>query len=163
MSKVFHKDSVLEDPLPYSSALELLMGLADFERSKHSPGHSSFHLERINLLMRHLDEVHHRIPTIHIAGTKGKGSTSVFISSILKTEGYKTGLFTSPHIHKLTERIQIGSEEISKKKFSNSFYELWPLVQQYNEKHSDDQITLFEFLTILAFYIFDKEKTWLNL
>ena len=48
------------------------------------------------------------------------------------------------------------------KKFSNSFYELWPLVQQYNEKHSDDQITLFEFLTILAFYIFDKEKTDIN-
>ena len=129
MSKVFHKDSVLEDPLPYSSALELLMGLADFERSKHSPGHSSFHLERINLLMRHLDEVHHRIPTIHIAGTKGKGSTCAMVTSILSEHGKKVGFFSSPHLHSAVERIRIGSEPISQEDFAGLVREIWPIVE----------------------------------
>ena len=150
--------------MSYKEALKDLMSLTDFGiiSNNKTAKKRRYDLSRIINFSTLVGNPENSSPNVHVAGTKGKGSTSVFVSSILKTEGYKTGLFTSPHIHKLTERIQIGSEEISKKKFSNSFYELWPLVQQYNEKHSDDQITLFEFLTILAFYIFDKEKTDIN-
>jgi len=150
--------------MSYKEALKDLMSLTDFGiiSNNKTAKKRRYDLSRIINFSTLVGNPENSSPNVHVAGTKGKGSTSVFVSSILKTEGYKTGLFTSPHIHKLTERIQIGSEEISKKKFSSSFYELWPLVQQYNKKHSDDQITLFEFLTILAFYIFDKEKTDIN-
>lgn len=151
MSKVFHKDSVLEDPLPYSSALELLMGLADFERSKHSPGHSSFHLERINLLMRHLDEVHHRIPTIHIAGTKGKGSTCAMVTSILSEHGKKVGFFSSPHLHSAVERIRIGSEPISQEDFAGLVREIWPIVEDVSLRGGYGGVTTFEAMTCMGF------------
>ena len=59
--------------MTYDDALELVMGLADFERSTHSPGHSKFHLERMTQLMERLGNVHLRIPTIHVAMADGSG------------------------------------------------------------------------------------------
>ena len=148
----------------YKEALKDLMSLTDFGTiaNNNIAKKRRYNLNRIINFSTIFGNPENSSPNIHIAGTKGKGSTAVFISSILKTEGYKTGLFTSPHIHKITERIQIGSKEISKNKFTNSFYEMWPEVQQYNQKNPDNQITLFEFLTVLAFYIFDKENTDIN-
>ncbi|MBI78737.1 MAG: hypothetical protein CMM53_13360, partial [Rhodospirillaceae bacterium] len=148
----------------YKEALKDLMSLTDFGTiaNNNITKKRRYNLNRIINFSTIFGNPENSSPNIHIAGTKGKGSTAVFISSILKTAGYKTGLFTSPHIHKITERIQIGSKEISKNKFTNSFYKMWPEVQQYNQKNPDNQITLFEFLTVLAFYIFDKENTDIN-
>ena len=64
------------DNLSFDAAVGLAMGLADFERSTHQPGHSGFHLERMLLLSEELGGIHHGVPTVHIAGTKGKGSTA---------------------------------------------------------------------------------------
>ena len=148
----------------YKEALKDLMSLTDFGiiSNNNTAKKRRYDLNRIIKFSSLFGNPENSSPNVHIAGTKGKGSTAVFISSILETEGYKTGLFTSPHIHKLTERIQIGGKEISKTKFSKSFYEMWPDVQQYNEQNPNNRITLFEFLTILAFYIFDKENTDIN-
>ena len=148
----------------YKQALKDLMSLTDFGiiTNTNNSKKRRYDLSRIINLSTLLGNPEDSSPNIHIAGTKGKGSTSVFIASILKTAGYNTGLFTSPHIHRLTERIQINNNEISKNKFTNSFYEMWPLVQRYNEQYPNDQITLFEFLTVLAFYIFQKENTDIN-
>ena len=148
----------------YNQALKDLMSLTDFGiiTNTNNSKKRRYDLSRIINLSTLLGNPEDSSPNIHIAGTKGKGSTSVFIASILKTAGYNTGLFTSPHIHRLTERIQINNNEISKNKFTNSFYEMWPLVQRYNQQYPNDQITLFEFLTVLAFYIFQKENTDIN-
>ena len=148
----------------YNQALKDLMSLTDFGiiTNTNNSKKRRYDLSRVINLSTLLGNPEDSSPNIHIAGTKGKGSTSVFIASILKTAGYNTGLFTSPHIHRLTERIQINNNEISKNKFTNSFYEMWPLVQRYNEQYPNDQITLFEFLTVLAFYIFRKENTNIN-
>ena len=62
-----------------------------------------------------------KIPTIHVVGTKGKGSTSTFLANILKEAGYTTGLFTSPHLHKITERIKVNLEDIPENSFTNIF------------------------------------------
>ena len=148
----------------YKEALKDLMSLTDFGiiSNNNTAKKRRYVLNRIIKFSSLFGNPENSSPNVHIAGTKGKGSTAVFISSILETEGYKTGLFTSPHIHKLTERIQIGGKEISKTKFSKSFYEMWPDVQLYNEQNPNNRVTLFEFLTILAFYIFDKENTDIN-
>jgi dihydrofolate synthase/folylpolyglutamate synthase len=148
----------------YNQALKDLMSLTDFGiiTNTNNSKKRRYDLSRVINLSTLLGNPEDSSPNIHIAGTKGKGSTSVFIASILKTAGYNTGLFTSPHIHRLTERIQINNNEISKNKFTNSFYEMWPLVQRYNQQYPNDQITLFEFLTVLAFYIFQKENTDIN-
>ena len=79
--------SLINPNVSYQEALELVMSLADFERSKHSPTNSVFHLERMRLLMARLGNPHDSIPTLHVAGTKGKGSTAAMITSILRAAG----------------------------------------------------------------------------
>ena len=105
------------------------MGLADFERSASNPDHSSFHIERMTLLMNQLDNPHLEIPTIHIAGTKGKGSTAAMITSILAAAGYKTGFYSSPHLHSMRERIRIGLEPITPSLFSTLANSAWPAIE----------------------------------
>src|SRR5690349_17243183 len=61
-----------------------------------------------------LDDPHKKIKSIHVAGTNGKGSTSHMLASVLQSAGYKTGLYTSPHLKEFTERIRINGEEINK-------------------------------------------------
>ena len=63
-------------------------------------------LGKVRQLMTDLGNPHEQYPTIHVAGTNGKGSTSVLLASILKEAGYRTGLFTSPHLIDVTERIR---------------------------------------------------------
>ena len=77
------------------------MSLTDFERSFKDPNNRVFKLDRMLFLLEELGNPQAKIPSIHIAGTKGKGSTASMIESILSHSGYVTGLFTSPHIHKL--------------------------------------------------------------
>ncbi|MCE2465564.1 MAG: bifunctional folylpolyglutamate synthase/dihydrofolate synthase, partial [Dehalococcoidia bacterium] len=102
----------------YRRALRRLLGLVDHERiasvrSGSHPGRIRYHLGRMQRLLEELGNPHIGIPTVHIAGTKGKGSTSAMCASILTRSGYRVGLFTSPHMHSFRERIQIGGEPVS--------------------------------------------------
>jgi dihydrofolate synthase/folylpolyglutamate synthase len=137
--------------LTYETALERVMGLADFERSTHSPGHAQFHLERMGLLMERLGNVHLDIPTVHVAGTKGKGSTSAMIASVLSAQGCKTGLYTSPHLHSAVERIRVGMEPVSRQDFAAVVEQIWPAVQWTGKEGAYGAITTFEALTAMAF------------
>ena len=84
--------------------------------------------------MTHLTELignpHSNIRTIHIAGTKGKGSVASMVSSILTTANFRVGLTTSPHMHSLRERINIDGDNISRSEFIRILEYLWPFVIQ---------------------------------
>lgn len=140
--------------LSYEGALQRVMGLADFERSTHSPGHSSFHLERMSLLMDRLERAHLAVPTVHIAGTKGKGSTSAMIASILRAQGYKVGLYTSPHLHSATERIRVNGQSISRQEFASVVERVWPVVEDVGSSGGYGGVTTFEVMTAMAFVHF---------
>ncbi|MCH7652974.1 MAG: bifunctional folylpolyglutamate synthase/dihydrofolate synthase [Chloroflexi bacterium] len=140
--------------LGYDEALERVMSLADFERSTHSPGHSSFHLERIGLLMERLGNPHLRVPTVHVAGTKGKGSTAAMITSVLAAQGYKVGLYTSPHLHSAVERIRVGLQPISREDFADSVERIWPAIESVASRGGFGGVTTFEALTAMAFDYF---------
>ena len=140
--------------LTYDGALRLVMGLADFERSTHSPGHSAFHLERMSLLMKRLGDVHLAVPTVHIAGTKGKGSTSAMIASILAAQGYKVGLYTSPHLHSATERIRVNGKPVSEQEFASVVERIWPVVEDVGSSGGYGGVTTFEAMTAMAFVHF---------
>jgi len=73
-----------------------------------------FSLQRMEELLERLGNPHHAFRSIHIAGTKGKGSTSVMVESVLRTAGYCTGLYTSPHLHTFRERIRLNGAPMSK-------------------------------------------------
>ena len=140
--------------LSYDGALRRVMGLADFERSTHSPGHSAFHLERMTLLMEQLDCAHLAVPTVHVAGTKGKGSTSAMIASILTAQGYKVGLYTSPHLHSATERIRVNGQPISQQQFAAIVERIWPTVERIGSSGGYGGVTTFEAMTAMAFVHF---------
>ncbi len=117
----------------------------------HSLGKFSFSagLERITAVMNKLGNPQNEFPSIHIAGTNGKGSVSAMLSNVFKTAGYKTGLFISPFIIDFRERIQIDGEFISEADLI-----------KYAEKIIKTEINLteFEFITALAFLYFKEQK-----
>lgn len=142
----------------YLDAVAQTLTLADFERSKHSPHHSIFHLDRMRLLCEELGNPQSDIPSIHIAGTKGKGTTSAMITSVLGFSGYKVGLITSPHLHTLTERIRIGFDPIPEQDFVDLVQQMWPSVLEVGENGQFGGITWFEFMVSAAFSYFSKCK-----
>ncbi len=142
--------AVTPKSLDFDQAVDLAMGLADFERSTHSPGHSGFHLERVGLLAERLKYVHRAVPAIHVAGTKGKGSTSALITSILSSAGYTVGLFTSPHLHTVCERVRVGLEPITRDEFAALVAQIWPAVEDVGVNGPYGGVTFFEMMTVLA-------------
>jgi dihydrofolate synthase/folylpolyglutamate synthase len=88
--------------------------------------------------------------TIHVAGTNGKGSVCALANSILSTEGYRVGVFTSPHILSFRERIRIGQAMISKEEVCRHLAKLMPIIQETSENPELSHPTFFEIVTALA-------------
>tara|TARA_B100000029_G_scaffold198492_1_gene196571 strand:+ start:5129 stop:6475 length:1347 start_codon:yes stop_codon:yes gene_type:complete len=95
--------------------------------------------------------------SIHVAGTKGKGSTATMISSIVSESGYKVGLYTSPHLVSLRERIQINGVSISEEKFSKLTEWIRPVIEEVGF-HSNNMGSFFDILTALAFVYFREQE-----
>jgi dihydrofolate synthase/folylpolyglutamate synthase len=108
-------------------------------------------LSRIKNFFKSIGDPHDKLKTVHIAGTNGKGSTAVFISEILKAGGYKTALYTSPHLVNITERIKINGENIQSEIFDG-------LSKKYLERAVKYKLSYFEYLTALAFIYFAEQK-----
>src|SRR4051812_36174205 len=93
---------------PPDSALDFLLRRINYERTSSIPYLSTaFKLDRMRRLMKLLGDPQDSLKAIHIAGTKGKGSTAAMIASVLQATGYRTGLYTSPHLDRIEERIAI--------------------------------------------------------
>ncbi len=95
-----------------------------------------------------------KIKIIHVAGTNGKGSTSSLISSILQSDGYRVGLYTSPHLVDFTERIKINNKQIDRKKVSELLERVKPYIEKVANTPSYGHPTFFEVVTSLAFSLF---------
>lgn len=112
-------------------------------------------LENISSLLSELGEPQKYINAIHVGGTNGKGSTAAFIYNILNAKGYKVGLFTSPHLFSILERIQINNTPIPKEEFIGLFKKVKDVIPK------DLEVTFFEFLTAMALrYFFDQKVDW---
>jgi len=113
-------------------------------------------LGRMEHLLSVLGDPHKKFKSIHVAGTNGKGSVCAMTASVLKEAGYKTGLYTSPHLVDYTERIKINGRDISKKKFAGLIRDVRSAIRtKYVKKELP---TEFEILTAAAFLCFAREK-----
>lgn len=110
-----------------------------------------FGLENIKKLCETLENPHQDYPTIHIAGTNGKGSTSAMIASVLTASGYKTGLYTSPHLLMFNERIRIDGKPIS----DDELITYTKIIRSEIEKY---RATFFEATTAIGFKYFSDQK-----
>ena len=113
-------------------------------------------LERTARLLELLGNPHKAIKFIHVAGTNGKGSTTSMIANTLKCAGYKTGMYISPHLYTVTERMTINGERISEEDFTSYALQIIEKID-YMKQNNMEEPTQFEMLTAMAFMYF-REK-----
>jgi dihydrofolate synthase/folylpolyglutamate synthase len=130
----------------YSECLDRLSDLG------HELRDAKFDLESIQKISAALGNPHNKFPTAIVAGTNGKGSTAAMLASILTCAGYRTGLYTSPHLVRVNERIRIDGDQIANDDFASSFSAVWYIVDHLiHQKTLDHCPSFFEFLTATAF------------
>ncbi|NGX39023.1 MAG: Folylpolyglutamate synthase [Chlamydiae bacterium] len=110
-------------------------------------------LKEIRAILNHWGNPQNAFPVIHVVGTNGKGSVSAKIANVLHRSGYKTALFTSPHLFEYTERIKIGEEEISKQRVLSYYTELLELIEEKGWNPN-----FFDCTTAFAFRYFKQEQ-----
>ena len=139
--------------MDFQSALDYLYSFVNFEAKPaevYAP--ANFNLNRVASLLKRLDNPHERYESVHIAGTKGKGSIAAMVESILRTAGHKTGLFTSPHLQNFSERIQVARKMIPQDALANLVAELRPHIDATHD------ITFYEISTVLALEWFARQE-----
>ena len=138
----------------FAKAIRFLNTLSDFERLRIVRYTTeNFNLDRMRTLLKRLGNPHEHFRSVHIAGTKGKGSTSVMVAAMLQANGYKVGLYTSPHLVDIRERIQINGQMISQADFARLARMVEPIVAR-----SKPTPTYFDVLTAIAFKYFAEQK-----
>jgi len=136
----------------YQEALNYLYSYVDYSLTRSMRNAAkNFNLDRVYRLLRLLGDPHLKYKVIHVAGTKGKGSTSAMMASALQAAGYKVGFYTSPHLSDYCERIQINGVSISHNRLVQMVEEIKPAVEQV------EKITTFEITTALGFWYFAQE------
>ncbi len=138
--------------MKYQEALDYLYSFVDYsvERS-YRYSSDVFDLGRVEELLGRLGDPHKQYQSVHIAGTKGKGSVSAMVESCLRTAGYKTGLYTSPHLERFTERIRVNWEEIGEDDVAHLVEMIKPHVAAV------EGLTTYELITAIGFLYFAEQ------
>ncbi len=138
--------------MDFPAAVDYILSFADYERMPRSA--VVFDLRRMERLLARMSNPQNAAKSVHIAGTKGKGSTAAMLASILKQSGYRTGLYTSPHLLSIRERIQVDGRQISEDEFARLAARVKPEVEAVNTSSDLGELTTYEILTALAFMYF---------
>jgi dihydrofolate synthase/folylpolyglutamate synthase len=139
----------------YQQALDYLFARTDYEKQERLRYNvTTFNLSRMQKLLSLLGNPHKKIHTVHIGGTKGKGSTATMLARMLEANGYRVGLYTSPHVVHLHERITVNTKMISDSEMCGLLNRVYAPVEKMSKTAPP---TFFEIMTALAFmYFLDK-------
>ncbi|RKY04670.1 bifunctional folylpolyglutamate synthase/dihydrofolate synthase, partial [Candidatus Poribacteria bacterium] len=145
--------------MDFASALRYLESFFNYERDPARRYDSRrFNLERVRKLLAELGNPHDSgAEIVHIAGTKGKGSTAHMIESILRKAGYRTALYTSPHLVTPRERIRVEGEMIPEEEFAALVEEIKPVAERMRDDPDHGRLTFFEVYTAMAFSYFARK------
>ncbi len=143
----------------YRSALAYLFGRIDYERNRQMPFRCrQLRLDRMRRLLALLDNPQHGLPVVHIAGTKGKGSTAAMIAAVLDAAGYRTGLYTSPHLDRIEERFVVAGRACTERELTDLVASVEPAVAKMDGEGQDagesTSPTYFEIATAAALLFF---------
>jgi dihydrofolate synthase/folylpolyglutamate synthase len=140
----------------YDEAIKYLFNRTNYEQEKHLRYNvDTFNLKRMEHLLSLVGNPHTKVDTVHIAGTKGKGSTATMLARMLEANGYKVGLYTSPHVVDLHERIIVNSEMISRTAMLGLLNRIYKAVETVSKTSAP---TFFEIMTAIAFMHFADNK-----
>jgi dihydrofolate synthase/folylpolyglutamate synthase len=146
--------------MTYDEALAFWYSRINYEQRQPAP--SDLKLDRMRALLRLLGDPHESLRIVHVAGSKGKGSTSAMLSAILRQAGYRTGLFTSPHLCRVEERFQIDGQAIAAAELADLLDQVRPAVEELEESGRRGGTpgipTFFEVATALAFVWFARQR-----
>ncbi len=142
----------------YDQALAYLHGRINFERTSTSLSATDFKLDRMRHLLDRVGNPQDRIPAVHVAGTKGKGSTAAMIAAGLRASGYVVGLFTSPHLERFEERIRVNGECIEPDALVTLVRRLATVVSEIDEESGGLNPTYFELTTSLGWLYFEQRR-----
>jgi dihydrofolate synthase/folylpolyglutamate synthase len=135
----------------YASAINFLNSQTNYEKMlRVGYNHTNFNLSRMLRILAGLGNPHKKVPCVHVAGTKGKGSTCHMLAGMLENCGYRTGLYTSPHVVDLLERIVVDGVRISQAEFTRLIARIAPIVRRLAKENP----TFFEIMTAVAFQHF---------
>lgn len=140
----------------YDDAVRWIYDRIDYERVRPRRQSSHFRLERVERLLALIGSPQLRISAIHIAGTKGKGSTAAMVDSILTASGIRSGLFTSPHIHLFEERMRVAGGMPEADELTVMVRSLQETLLNADADLIEDGVTYFEVATLLAWMFFDR-------
>jgi dihydrofolate synthase / folylpolyglutamate synthase len=132
----------------FASASAYLLGLINEHVSRRSPNR----LDRIAAFVRELGDPHLSYPTIHVAGTSGKGSTATMLAAVFQAAGRRVGLHTKPHLVSVTERIRVDGIPIAEDAFGDLLGEMMPAIERVAGEHG--RPTYYETLLAMAFVAF---------
>jgi dihydrofolate synthase/folylpolyglutamate synthase len=143
----------------YQEAVDYIFGHTNYEmvpRVPHEMG--NYDLRRVFEILERAGNPHLKAKSLHITGTNGKGSTSAMLASVLSLAGYTTGLYTSPHLMTMRERVTVDGQMITEQKVAEIMTGLCPEIETINQKATYGRLTVFEILTVLGFVYFSKKK-----
>ena len=139
--------------LTYRQALRIIFERADFERDDRPPyAQRVWRIARVEELLSQFGNPHQAFRSVHVAGTKGKGSTTAMIEAILRAAGYGTGMYTSPHLHTFRERIRINGELIPEQGVVAMVEQMRPVLDARPE------LSVFEIMTALAMWYYAQRR-----
>lgn len=145
--------------MDYPNAVRYLLSLGRELAAPTQAAAAKFNLENISVLLERLGRPDRAYPTVHIAGTNGKGSTAAFVEAILRDAGFRTGLTTSPHLERINERVRINGEEITDETFAETFTRIHRVIEELlAEGKLRAHPTYFECVTALALEVFARER-----
>lgn len=142
--------------MTYEAALAFWYERINYEVRAAGPG--DLKLERMRALLRRLGNPHERVRCAHVTGTKGKGSTCAMLASVLRAAGYRVGLFTSPHLEHVEERIQVNGVPISHAELAALMSDIAPAVRAMEAEPGLPSPTFFEICTALGFLHFVRRR-----
>jgi dihydrofolate synthase/folylpolyglutamate synthase len=142
----------------YEESVRALMALGRELAAPQQARVQKFGLENISILSSELGNPHRAVPCAHIAGTNGKGSTAAMLESILRIAGLRTGLYTSPHLERINERIRLNGESISNEQFAAAWTRVHTSIESLMASGKlTSHPTFFECVTAMAFLVFAEE------
>jgi dihydrofolate synthase/folylpolyglutamate synthase len=144
--------------MTYEQAVEFWFGRINYEQRAPKP--SDLKLDRMRALLNFLGNPQERLRIIHVAGSKGKGSTSAMLANILRQAGYRTGLFTSPHLCRVEERVQVDGTPVSAEELAALMEDVKAavLALETTRKPGTAGVTFFEVATALGFLHFVRRR-----
>jgi dihydrofolate synthase / folylpolyglutamate synthase len=141
--------------MTYAESVQYLFSLGRELASPRQASTAKFDLKNITAVCEHLGQPQREFQSVHVAGTNGKGSTSAMLDSILRAAGARTGLYTSPHLERINERIRVHGKEISDEDFAAAFTRVQEAIEElFASGRLAAHPTFFECVTAIAFVHF---------